>query len=152
PAFTGLGAPYWTPNAKGSICGLTRDSTAAHVVRAALEAVAYQTRDLLEAMRADGAMSLREIRVDGGMVNNDWLMQFLADSLQIPIERSSLHETTALGAAFLAGLTTGVFDSLEQIKQLWQCQQRFQPQMDPAASDSLYQGWKKAIDGVILNH
>jgi len=149
PAFTGLGAPYWAPNARGSIEGLTRDSERAHVARAALEAVAYQTRDLLDAMMADGAIQTIDIRVDGGMVVNNWLMQFLADMLQLPVERAVVNETTALGVAYLAGLQAGVFTSLEQISKLWQCNRRFEPRMNKDRVNKLYQGWLAAVKCVL---
>jgi glycerol kinase len=145
PAFTGLGAPYWDPLARGAIIGLTRDSGIAHIVRAALESVCYQTRDLLQAMRADGVPLPATLRVDGGMIANDWLMQFLADILGVPIERPRLAETTALGAACLAGLGVGAYDSLQQLSKQWQCSARFEPQMTPGRSEALYQGWQQAV-------
>jgi glycerol kinase len=147
PAFTGLGAPYWDPEARGAIFGLTRDSGIAHIVRAALESACYQTRDLLEAMRQD-ALDPTELRVDGGMVVNDWLVQFLADILRIPVVRPQTVETTALGAALLAGLQTGVYASLEEISALWQAERRFEPRLDAARADELYSGWRKAIGRV----
>ncbi|HWY24576.1 MAG TPA: FGGY-family carbohydrate kinase, partial [Nevskia sp.] len=144
PAFTGLGAPYWDPEARGAIFGLTRDSGIAHIVRAALESVCYQTRDLLEAMRQD-AIAPTELRVDGGMVVNDWLVQFLADILGIPVLRPQTVETTALGAAQLAGLQAGVYASLEEIGELWRVDRRFEPKLDPARGDALYAGWQEAV-------
>ncbi|WP_028007435.1 glycerol kinase GlpK [Solimonas flava] len=147
PAFTGLGAPYWDPEARGAIFGLTRDSGIAHIVRAALESVAYQTRDLLQAMAAD-AVAPTELRVDGGMVVNDWLTQCLADLLQIPVVRPQTVETTALGAAFLAGLTAGVYRSLDDIAARWTAQARFVPQMPAARADALYRGWGDAVQRV----
>jgi glycerol kinase len=149
PAFTGLGAPYWKPGARASIEGLTRDSQPAHIVRAALEAVAYQTRDLLNAVLADSPMTLGAIRVDGGMVVNNWLMQFLADMLHLPVERPGIKETTALGVAFLAGLQVGVFKSLEEISELWRCERRFEPEMDAEVSQGLYQSWQQTINRVL---
>ncbi len=151
PAFTGLGAPYWNPNARASIEGITRASTIAHIVRAGLEAVAYQTRDLLDAMAADGVSRFTEIRVDGGMVVNNWLMQFLADILQLPVERPTINETTALGVIYLAGLQCGMFSSTEQISQLWQCERRFVPQMPKSQADQLYKNWQSAVRKVITN-
>lgn len=151
PAFTGLGAPYWNPNARASIEGITRASTIAHIVRAGLEAVAYQTRDLLDAMAADGVSRFTEIRVDGGMVVNNWLMQFLADILQLPVERPTINETTALGVIYLAGLQCGMFSSAEQISQLWQCERRFVPQMPKSQADQLYKNWQSAVRKVITN-
>lgn len=147
PAFTGLGAPYWDPEARGAIFGLTRDSGIAQIVRAALESVCYQTRDLLLAM-AEDALPPTELRVDGGMVINDWLTQFLSDILKIPVVRPQTVETTALGAAFLAGLHTGVYSSLDDIAALWQSERRFVPEQPSAKIDVLYEGWKHAVERV----
>jgi glycerol kinase len=147
PAFTGLGAPYWDPQARGAVLGLTRDSGIAHIVRAALESVCYQTRDLLGAMKQD-AVSPTELRVDGGMVVNNWVTQFLADVLKIPVVRPQTVETTALGAAFLAGLQVGVYKSLDEIAALWQSDARFAPSMKPARADALYAGWREAVERV----
>jgi glycerol kinase len=147
PAFTGLGAPYWDPQARGAIFGLTRDSGIAHIVRAALESVCYQTRDLLEAMRQD-AIAPTELRVDGGMVVNDWLVQFLADILRIPVVRPQTVETTALGAAQLAGLQAGVYASLEELGELWREDKRFEPKLPAQRADELYAGWLKAVERV----
>jgi len=147
PAFTGLGAPYWDPEARGAIFGLTRDSGIAQIVRAALESVCYQTRDLLIAM-AEDALPPTELRVDGGMVINDWLTQFLSDILKIPVVRPQTVETTALGAAFLAGLQTGVYSSLDDIAALWQAERRFAPQQAAEKIDALYEGWKHAVSRV----
>jgi glycerol kinase len=144
PAFTGLGAPYWDPQARGAILGLSRDSGIAQIVRAALESVCYQTRDLLQAMQRD-ATAPTELRVDGGMAVNDWLMQFLADILRIPVVRPQTVETTALGAALLAGLQAGVYTSLEEIGSLWRAQRRFEPVLDGARVDALYAGWLGAV-------
>jgi glycerol kinase len=144
PAFTGLGAPYWDPQARGAILGLTRDSGIAHIVRAALESVCYQTRDLLEAMR-DDAPPPTELRVDGGMSVNDWLMQFLADVIGIPVVRPRIVETTALGAAQLAGLGAGLYGSLDEIAAQWQADRRFEPQMQRGHADALYAGWRDAV-------
>ncbi|MEH6460038.1 glycerol kinase GlpK [Chitinimonas sp. JJ19] len=148
PAFTGLGAPYWDPQARGAIIGLTRDSGIAVIVRAALESVCYQTRDLLEAMRADGTTLPAALRVDGGMAGNDWVMQFLADLLDTPVERPTITETTALGAAYLAGLGIGLYANLEEISQLWACQQHFSPAMAAERRVSLYDGWVEAVSRV----
>lgn len=145
PAFTGLGAPYWDPMARGAILGLTRDSGVQHIVRAALESVCYQTRDLLEAIKADAGRDFACLRVDGGMANNDWLMQFLADILQIPIERPAYTETTALGVAFVAGLQLGWLQSLTEIANTWQCEKLFTPRMASTLSETLYQGWGDAV-------
>lgn len=147
PAFTGLGAPYWDPEARGAIFGLTRDSGIAQIVRAALESVCYQTRDLLIAM-AEDALPPTELRVDGGMVINDWLTQFLSDIIKIPVVRPQTVETTALGAAFLAGLHTSVYSSLDDIAALWQSEHRFEPQQSAAKTDALYEGWKHAVERV----
>ena len=147
PAFTGLGAPYWDPHARGAIFGLTRDSGVAELVRATLESVAYQTRDLLQAMAADGVM-LESLRVDGGMVANDWLLQFLADVIDVPVERPEVTETTALGAAYLAGLQQGIYGSLEEIASHWRRQALFRPTMDSGQRQRLLNGWDKAIERV----
>jgi len=147
PAFTGLGAPYWDPEARGAIFGLTRDSGIAHIVRAALESVCYQTRDLLEAMRDDATPPI-ELRVDGGMAVNDWLMQFLTDIIGIPVVRPQTVETTALGAAQLAGLQAGVYASLDEIGALWRVDRRFEPALDQARADTLYAGWREAVGRV----
>ena len=144
PAFTGLGAPYWDPEARGAILGLTRDSGIAHIVRAALESVGYQTRDLMQAMRED-ALSPTELRVDGGMVVNDFVTQSLADILQITVVRPAMVETTALGAAYAAGLQSGVYESLEQIAQLWAEDARFEPGIQPAQAEQRYAGWLDAV-------
>ncbi|MGH8447150.1 MAG: glycerol kinase GlpK [Solimonas sp.] len=144
PAFTGLGAPYWDPEARGAIFGLTRDSGIAHIVRAALESVGYQTRDLLQAMASD-ALAPTELRVDGGMVVNDWLTQCLADLLQVPVVRPQTVETTALGAAFLAGLTAGIYHSLDDIAARWKAQARFTPQMPAPRAEELHKGWRDAV-------
>ena len=150
PAFTGLGAPHWDPDARGAILGLTRDSGIAHIVRAALEAVAYQTADLADAFVADmrgGAAEagLGTLRVDGGMVVNDWLCQFLADMLDRPVERPAVVETTALGAAYLAGLAAGVFGSLDEIAHAWRLERRFEPRLPPAERARLLDGWRRAV-------
>ena len=144
PAFTGLGAPYWDPEARGAIFGLTRDAGLAHIVRAALESVCYQTRDLLAAMAQDTVAPV-ELRVDGGMVVNNWLTQSIADILQVGVVRPRTVETTALGAAFLAGLQAGVYGSLAEIGKLWQMDRRFKPKLAPAKADAQYAGWQKAV-------
>ncbi|GGC81270.1 glycerol kinase GlpK [Marinobacter halophilus] len=150
PAFTGLGAPHWDPNARGAILGLTRDTGIAEIVTAGLQSVCYQTKDLVRAIRNDGA-PLESLRVDGGMAVNDWVMQFLSDILCVTVDRPSVTETTALGAAYLAGLQTGVFESLEQISGMWERERQFQPDMKPALRESLYAGWLDAIERV-CNH
>jgi len=145
PAFTGLGAPYWEPRARGALLGLTRDTGRPEIVRAALEAVCYQTHDLLAAMRRDGAAPPATLRVDGGMVANDWLCQFLADLLDVPVERPRVTETTTLSAAYLAGLQFGLFRSIGEITERWQCAQRFEPRMDEATRSGLIEGWSAAV-------
>ena len=150
PAFTGLGAPHWDPNARGAILGLTRDTGIAEIVTAGLQSVCYQTKDLVRAIRNDGAR-LESIRVDGGMAVNDWVMQFLCDILNVTVDRPRVTETTALGAAYLAGLQTGVFESLEQISELWECERQFRPDMKPALRESLYAGWLDAVERVCNN-
>ena len=145
PAFTGLGAPYWDPKARGAIFGLTRDTGIKEIVTAGLQAVCYQTRDLLEAMRRDGASAPSALRVDGGMVVNNWVMQFLADILGVPVERPQVTETTALGVAYLAGLQLGLFASLEEIASHWHRAQRFEPRMEESHRELLYDGWLNAV-------
>ncbi len=145
PAFTGLGAPYWDPKARGAIFGLTRDTGIKEIVTAGLQSVCYQTRDLLEAMRRDGASAPSALRVDGGMVVNNWVMQFLADILGVPVERPQVAETTALGVAYLAGLQLGLFTSLEEIASHWHREQRFEPRMLETHREQLYQGWLNAV-------
>ncbi len=147
PAFAGLGAPYWDPNARGAILGLSRDSGVAEIVTATIQAVAYQTRDLVEAMADDG-IDTSIIRVDGGMVANDWFLAFLADVLGISVERPSNVESTVLGAAYLAGLQCGVFESIEEIAALWSSDSVFEPSMDESRRASLYVGWKNAVTRV----
>lgn len=147
PAFTGLGAPHWDPHARGAIMGLTRDTGIAEIVTAGLQSVCYQTRDLVRAIQNDGA-DLKALRVDGGMVVNDWLMQFLANILDVPVDRPRVTETTALGAAYLAGLQTGVYESLDEIAALWARERRFEPDMEADQRDRLYAGWLDAIDRV----
>lgn len=150
PAFTGLGAPHWDPDARGAIFGLTRDTGAPELVRAALEAVCYQTADLLEIMAADMGMGSEApvLRVDGGMAANGWLMQFLADSLAAPVERPAVTETTALGAAFLAGLQTGVYGSLDDIADKWALDARWEPKMEAAERTALLDRWRKLVERV----
>jgi glycerol kinase len=149
PAFTGLGAPYWDPDARGAILGLTRDMGAAEIARAALDAVCYQTRDLLEAMARDMAASgigaPAALKVDGGMVRNDWFCQRLADLTGLPVERPVVTETTALGAAYLAGLGCGMFDGFSVIAEGWALDRCFEPACGAASRDALYDGWVKAV-------
>ena len=145
PAFVGLGAPHWSSDARGLITGLTRASGKAHIVRATLESIAYQTRELVDAMEADSGEELAELRVDGGAAANDFLMQFQADILGKPVVRPSNVETTALGAAFLAGLATGVWRDLEEIESFWGVDKRFEPAMNESRREKLYAGWKTAV-------
>ncbi|HEX5238586.1 MAG TPA: glycerol kinase GlpK [Sphingomicrobium sp.] len=145
PGFVGLGAPYWDANARGAIFGLTLDSTAAHLARAALEAVAFQTLDLVEAMRKDMGAELSELRIDGGMAVNAWLCQFLTDVLELRIERPQCLETTALGAAFLAGLGSGVWSGLDEVARTWQERDCFAPAMEESRRRQLIDGWRKAV-------
>lgn len=149
PAFTGLGAPYWHPEARGALLGLTRNSGVNHIVRAALESVCYQTRDLLDAMMKDGVTQLKTLRVDGGMVANNWLLQFLADTLNLNVQRSKCIETSALGAAYLAGLQIGMFQSLDDISRLWRSDAEYKPTMSNTLRENLYQGWLRAVNKVI---
>jgi glycerol kinase len=149
PAFVGLGAPHWDPAARGAVVGLTRNSGVAHFARAVLEAVAYQTHDLGVAMAADAGEPIGTLRVDGGMVANDWLMQFLADVLDIPVERPTVTETTALGAAYLAGLQAGVLDSIADVDARWQLDRRFEPAMDRSSRAELLEGWQTAVGRVV---
>lgn len=145
PAFTGLGAPYWDPKARGAIFGLTRDTGIAEIVTAGLQSVCFQTRDLLDAMIADGADSTAALRVDGGMVVNNWVVQALANILGVPVDRPEVTETTALGAAYLAGLQIGLFENLDQIARHWQCERAFTPAMPEAKREQLYAGWLDAV-------
>jgi glycerol kinase len=148
PAFVGLGAPHWDPHARGLLCGLTLDSSAAHIVRAALESVAYQTLDLMEAMTGDVSLEPSggsALRVDGGMAANDWFCQFLADILEAPVERPVMLEITAHGAAFLAGLSTGVYSDLAAISNVWARGARFEPRMARAERARLIEGWRDAV-------
>jgi glycerol kinase len=150
PAFVGLGAPYWDPGARGAILGLTRDSGLGEVAAATLDSVCYQTRDLIEAMRGDGA-EFTELRVDGGMVVNDTLMQRLADTVGAPVERPTVTETTALGAAFLAGLEAGLWPSIDALASTWALDRAFQPKEEATARDRRYAGWQDAVRRVRSN-
>ena len=150
PAFTGLGAPHWDPDARGAIVGLTRDTDLRHIVRAALESVCYQTADLMKAMSDDvsyagGAGLPAALRVDGGMVANDWVCQYLADILNCPVERPRVIETTALGAAYLAGMAAGVYFGQEQVADAWQLDRRFEPSMSPDLRAKRLAGWEEAV-------
>ena len=145
PALTGLGAPSWEPEARGTIVGLTRGTTREHLVRAALEAMAYGTADVLEAMRGASGAPLDVLRVDGGATFNDWLMQFQADVLGVPVERPDVIETTAMGAAYLAGLTAGLYPDFDGFAAAWQRERRFEPRMDAATRARKWQGWRDAV-------
>lgn len=148
PALTGLGAPHWIPSARGAIFGMTRDTGRAQIVRAALESVAYQTADLLNAAHTD-ADEFKRLRVDGGMARNDWFCQFLSNVLDLPVDRPYSTETTVLGAAYLAGLHIGMFSTLEAISDNWECDRRFDVTMDASQRDRLLAGWRKAVGMVI---
>ena len=147
PAFTGLGAPYWDPDARGAILGLTRDTGISEIVAAGLQSVCYQTKDLQKAMENDGARPTT-IRVDGGMARNDWVMGFLADILGAEVERPENTETTALGAAFLAGLQAGIFKSIDDLTHCWKSDSIFTPRLTKEERDSAYDGWKSAVDRI----
>ncbi|RWZ51360.1 glycerol kinase [Halobacillus fulvus] len=146
PAFVGLGTPYWDSDARGAVFGLTRGTSKAHFVRATLESLAYQTKDVLDAMIADSGIDLKALRVDGGAVKNNFLMQFQSDILGVPVERPVVQETTALGAAFLAGLAVGYWDSKEEIKNQSTNDRTFESEMDGKESEELYKGWQKAVE------
>lgn len=145
PAFAGLGAPYWNQHARGTITGLTRGTTAAHIARAALESIAFQTLDVLLAMERDSGLKIKELRVDGGATVNSRLMQFQADLLQTDVVRSGITETTALGAAFLAGLATGFWGGIDELRSLWQAGARFSPGLQPEEAETLLNGWHRAV-------
>jgi glycerol kinase len=149
PAFTGLGAPHWNQDARGTITGLTRGSTASHIARAALESIAYQTMDVLKAMEADSGISIKELRVDGGATANDLLMQFQSDILNTKVLRPKVTETTALGAAYLAGLAVGYWTSIDDIQQQWQIDKTFVPSMEESKRNELKTGWQKAVSTTI---
>ncbi len=151
PAFVGLGAPYWDQEARGAIVGLTRGATRAHIARAALEAMAYQTRDVVECMQKDSGIKAKELRVDGGATRNDFLCQFQADLLGIPVVRPVITETTALGAAYLAGLAVGFWKNRNEISRQWQVEKRFEPKMKKSERERLYQGWLEAVSRVKSN-
>jgi glycerol kinase len=145
PAFTGLGAPHWDMYARGAIFGLTRGAKREHLVRAALEAIAYQTKDVLSAMEKDGHLDLKMLKVDGGASANNFLMQFQADMLDVEVRRPKILETTALGAAYLAGLSVGLWKDLAQIEALWMLDRSFMSTMTEEARNRRYKGWQKAV-------
>ncbi|ANZ33478.1 glycerol kinase GlpK [Staphylococcus carnosus] len=146
PAFVGLGTPYWDPSARGAIFGITRGTEKEHFVRATLESLCYQTRDVIEAMEKDSDIKVENLRVDGGAVKNNFLMQFQADIENIEVERPVIQETTALGAAYLAGLAVGYWESKDEIANRWKLDKAFKPKMPEAEREKLYKGWKKAVE------
>jgi len=150
PGFAGLGAPYWSPEARGALIGLTADCGPAEIARAALEAVGYQTRDLIAAMAADSGVEVTTLRVDGGMTVSDWTMQFLADILPAAVERPAVIETTAWGAAYAAGLMRGVYADPETLADRWQAERRYTPQMSGDEREERYAGWRRAVAGVLV--
>jgi glycerol kinase len=145
PAFVGLGAPYWDPRARGIIVGLTRNSSIAHVARAAVDAMAYQTRDVLQVMQEEADLALTTLKVDGGAAANAMLLQFQADLLGVPVRRPVVAETTALGAAYLAGLAVGYWDGFDDVRRNWALDREFAPERPRAEMDRLYAGWTKAV-------
>jgi len=149
PAFAGLGAPYWNQYARGMMVGITRGTTSAHIARAAQESIAYQTLDILNAMNADSGIDIKELRVDGGATANNTLLQFQSDLLQVPVIRPKITETTALGAAYLAGLAVGYWDDIEDIRKQWQVDKQFEPEMDAGKVAELTKGWKRAVHAAI---
>ena len=146
PAFVGLGAPYWEPDVRGAVFGLTRGTTKEHFIRAALESLAYQSRDVLSAMEIDSGIRVRKMRVDGGAVSNNLLLQFQSDILGTEVERPDCIETTALGAAFLAGIATGFWKNKDEAASSWTSDRVFSPQMDQEQRETLYRGWQKAVN------
>ncbi|WP_368297090.1 glycerol kinase GlpK [Cytobacillus firmus] len=149
PAFVGLGTPYWDSDVRGAVFGVTRGTSKEHFIRATLEALAYQTKDVLSAMEADSGIELKTLRADGGAVKNNFLMEFQSDILDVPVERPVINETTALGAAYLAGLAVGFWKSQEDIAEQWAIDQSYHPSMDDQVRENLYQGWKKAVKAAI---
>jgi glycerol kinase len=145
PAFTGLGAPYWNQHARGIIVGITRGSTNSHIARAALESIAFQTMDVLKAMEADAGIDIKELRVDGGATINNQLMQFQSDVLNTAVIRPSITETTALGAAYLAGLAVGYWNDIDEIERYWQKEKTFTPSMNDERRSDMQKQWKRAI-------
>jgi len=153
PAFVGMGAPYWNPNVRGALFGLTRNTGPAELAHAALESVCYQTYDLRQAMRADwpGEKAANVLRVDGGMTASDWTMQRLADLLDAPVDRPMIQETTALGAAYLAGLDAGVYPEPSKFADNWRLEHRFKPNMSAATRERKLKGWARAVRGVLAS-
>ncbi|MGE7904199.1 glycerol kinase GlpK [Peribacillus sp. NPDC094092] len=150
PAFVGLGTPYWDSDVRGAVFGLTRGTTKEHFVRATLEALAYQTKDVLSAMEADSGINLKALRVDGGVVKNNFLMEFQSGLLNVPVERPVITETTALGAAYLAGLAVGYWEDQEEISKIWAADKKFEPGMEEQERKDLYAGWKKAVQAATV--
>lgn len=150
PAFVGLGTPYWDSDVRGAVFGLTRGTSKEHFVRATLEALAYQTKDVLSAMEVDSEINLKALRVDGGVVKNNFLMEFQSGLLNVPVERPVISETTALGAAYLAGLAVGYWESQEEISKLWAVDKKFEPEMEEQERKALYNGWKKAVQAAMV--
>ncbi|RBP87020.1 glycerol kinase [Cytobacillus firmus] len=149
PAFVGLGTPYWDSDVRGAVFGVTRGTTKEHFIRATLESLAYQSKDVLSAMEADSGIELKTLRVDGGAVKNNFLMEFQSDILNVPVERPTINETTALGAAYLAGLAVGFWRSQDEISEQWAIDQSYHPSMEEEVRADLYQGWKKAVKAAI---
>jgi len=150
PAFVGLGTPYWDSEVRGAVFGLTRGTSKEHFIRATLESLAYQTKDVLVAMEEDSGIKLKTLRVDGGAVKNNFLMEFQSNILNVPVERTQINETTALGAAYLAGLAVGYWDSQEEIAKQWAIDRIFQPKMEEEDRERLYNGWKKAVKAAMV--
>jgi glycerol kinase len=146
PALAGLGAPHWDAYARGAIVGLTRGATRAHLVRATLESICYQTKDVADAMQRDSGVALTALRVDGGAVGNEFLMQFQADILGVPVEVPAVSETTSLGAAYLAGLAVGFWESRDELAAKWQIAQRYEPKMSAAERERLHTRWLRAVE------
>ena len=146
PAFAGLGAPHWNQHARGTMVGITRGSTSAHIARAALDSIAYQTLEVLLAMQKDSGIDIRELRVDGGATVNNQLMQFQSDLLQAKVVRPKITETTALGAAYLAGLAVNYWSDIKEVKQQWQMDRTFSPQIKARETHSLIKGWHRAVN------
>jgi glycerol kinase len=146
PAFVGLGAPHWDPDARGLLIGVTRGTSRAHIARAALESIAFQSTDVLDAMQRDAHRPITELRVDGGAARNDLLMQFQADVMGVPVVRPEVTETTALGAAYLAGLATGVWSATDELSQLWRAERRFEPLMKEDERAALLSQWRRAVE------
>ena len=145
PAFTGLGAPYWDSEARGSVFGITRGTNDKDFIKATLQSLAYQTRDVVDTMQVDSGIKIPTLRVDGGASNNDYLLQFQSDILGIKIERAKILETTSMGAAFLAGLAVGYWQNVNELKDIFVVGKTFEPKMPESEKEHLYQGWKKAV-------